>query len=122
TSGRSRKKRGYLESNRASGTAHGGTKNYRLERFLEPPRLRPPDLEALLERLLAPFRADDFRPRDFLPDALRAPPFLRPAFRALLGARVAFFLPAFLPADDREALFAAFFLVSLGRPAEVGVL
>src|SRR5437764_13329423 len=65
------KKRGYLESNRALESTHGGGKNYRLDRFLAPPRARPPERAAPRERLLAPRRAADLRPPDLRPDHLR---------------------------------------------------
>src|SRR2546423_385221 len=128
------KKRGYLESNRALESTHGGGKNYRLDRFLARPRARPLERDAPRERLLAPPRAadlrppdlrapglrppdcrpDDLRPDDLRPPALRTddfrvPPFLPPAERPALRPADAFFRLDFL-LPEREALVAAFLL------------
>jgi hypothetical protein len=67
-----------LESNRASGTAHGGRRNYLRFRPLDPVFLPPPDPRDLDD----PF--DLVPPR--LAEAFRAPAFLPPAF-------FAFFVP-----------------------------
>src|SRR3954471_1724301 len=106
TTGCSRKKARLLESNRASGTAHGGRENYRLDRFFEPPPLRPPDFDPPLDRLPEAFRADVFLPPD-----LRAPAFFAPPARdAVFRVPPAFFPVDFLPLEDRDALLVAFFL------------
>src|SRR6476646_1108694 len=70
-----KKKRGYLESNRALGTAHGGTGIYRLERhfdpdFRAPPRFADPRLALDFRPPELDFRLADFRAPDRLEDLL----------------------------------------------------
>ena len=137
-----RKKRGHaysstqekarlLESNRASGTAHGGRKNYLRERPFEPELFPlPRALDPPLGRELAPRRVEAFLaalPRLAF-GALFLALFFPAAFRPP-APDLALLAPDFCPAafpvpEDLEALFAAFLgvpppLVGRGAGAEL---
>src|SRR4051812_38253373 len=102
-----REKARLLESNRALGTAHGGSEIYRRERPLELDLRPPPRPPEARDRELDPRFA-----ADFLPPELRAADFRAPALRAperLDGRLEDFrapddaFRPDFFPSEDLDA-------------------
>src|SRR6476660_558986 len=106
------KKRGYLRVTAPWSARTGAAKNYRLERFFEPPPLRAPDLEPLFDRPAAAFRPDDFLP----PDLRAADFFLPPDLPALFRAVAPFLAPDFLPPEDLLAGLEAFRVDPLEDP------
>jgi hypothetical protein len=110
-----KKKRGYLESNRAWQSTHGGRKIYLRERpfeaLLRPPLLFPRAFGAAFEREAPPRLAELFL----------APPFLAPLFRppelAAFRTPEDFRPPAFLAPDDFDAARDVFFLAPPLEPA-----